>query len=105
MRWFACKTLETILGGSRRVNRFEKRPYFEYNSTTRLTLIVEGRSEREGSALNLPFISLALTSTHSGKPRVSAAVTEPFKRNCSFALADTSTVSPSRTLYEGMFTR
>src|SRR2546427_258248 len=47
--------------------------YLEYSSTTRLSLIVEGSSERAGSALNVPFISFALTSIHSGKPRVYAA--------------------------------
>src|SRR6266576_2265687 len=72
-------------------------PYLEYSSTTRLSLIVEGRSERAGSALNVPFISFALTSIHSGKPRVSAAATEPLTRRCSFVLGATSTVSPGRT--------
>jgi len=79
--------------------------YLEYNSTTRLSLIVEGRSERAGSALNVPFISLALTSIHSGKPRVSAAATEPLTRSCSFVLGATSTVRQCRREAEKLFLR
>src|SRR5260221_2873434 len=83
--------------------RFKR--YFEYSSTTRLSLIVDGSSERAGNALSLPFISFTSTSIHSGKPRDSAAVRAPFTRSCSLAVAVTFTLVPARTWEGGMLTR
>src|SRR6185503_5139327 len=78
------------------------RYYFEYSSTTSDSLMVIGRSERCGTALNVPFMAFASTSSHSGKPRCSAASTAPLMRSCPLAFSVTSTTSPCRRTYDGM---
>src|ERR1017187_7403322 len=75
--------------------------YLEYNSTIRCSLIVAGSSERCGLALNVPFIALASTSIHSGKPRCSAASTAALMRNCARDFSAISTTSPGRTWNDG----
>src|SRR5689334_21545111 len=79
--------------------------YFEYNSTTNDSLMVDGRSERCGTALNTPFNPLASTSSHSGNPRCSAATAAPLMRSWFFAFSVTSTTSPCRSRKDGIFTR
>src|SRR3970282_491337 len=79
--------------------------YFEYNSMMRCSLTFEGRSARAGKALNVPFRALLSTSSHSGMWRDAAASAAALMRSCSLAFGATSTTSPGRTLYDGMFTR
>src|SRR5262249_54958048 len=64
--------------------------YFEYSSMTRCSLIVEDRSARAGIDLNVPLRAFESTSSHSGKPRDSAASAAALMRSCSFAFCATS---------------
>src|SRR3569833_4383224 len=61
-------------------------PYFEYNSTTKCSLISGCKSLRSGTALNTPSILSTSTSSHSAKPRCLASSRAACTRNCFFVV-------------------
>src|SRR3569833_3301178 len=65
-------------------------PYFEYNSTTKCSLISGGKSLRSGTALNTPCIFSTSTSNHSAKPHCLASSRAACTRNCFFAASVTA---------------
>src|SRR5438067_5276793 len=77
--------------------------YFEYNSTTRLSLMSCANSERSGAPLNVPVIFFGSTSTHDGKPTFSASCSASWMRSCDFALSVVDTTSPARSNADGTF--
>src|SRR5207237_8533492 len=78
--------------------------YFEYNSTTRLSLMSWPNSERSGAPLKVPANFFTSTSTHDGKPILSASCNASTMRSCVLAPSLTATTSPALPSADGMST-
>src|SRR5665213_685987 len=79
--------------------------YFEYSSTTRLSLMSWPNSERSGAPLNVPESFFGSTSTHAGKPTFSASCSASMMRNCVFDFSTTPTASPPFSSADGISRR
>ena len=59
--------------------------------------MLDGKSDRSGLVLKVPFMALTSISIQSGKFRLSAASTDALIRKWPFAFSTTSTTSPGFT--------